>query len=414
MTAEIKRPVYAYGALVENTCENCNTTELPDATQLPKIQKLPDPFTKIDNKRITKKSEWSCRRHEILNQAMKYIYGDKPVHPEVVTGTVTQKKVTVHVEDKGKSIDFSAEIVLPSTGQGPFPAIINVGTKGPFGGIGLGESRILNLGVAVIYYDYSKVGKEKQDASAQIRRTDKQGLFYDIYGGKHSAGLLMAWAWGASRLIDVLQKSGGNIIDYQRLGVTGCSRCGKGAFAIGLFDERIALTLPHETSLGGVPAYRIADSKCQENTQNNFNGQEWLSDNFKPFVMNTGKLPIDAHELIATFVPRGLFIMENPAAAQMCAPGGNMAVQGGVEVYKALGAEKNLSYNSKTPNGTSHCTYTDNFTEPLVQNITRFLKHENAETGKIEAGATFSRTDWIDWTTPTLDNDTDIYEDCRL
>lgn len=211
-----------------------------------------------------------------------------------------------------------------------------------------------------------------------------------------------------------ITESGGNIIDYQRLGVTGCSRCGKGAFAIGLFDERIALTLPHETSLGGVPSYRIADSKCQENTQNNFNGQEWLSDNFKPFVMNTGKLPIDAHELIATFVPRGLFIMENPAAAQMCAPGGNMAVQGGVEVYKALGAEKNLSYNSKTPNGTSHCTYTDNFTEPLVQNITRFLKHENAETGKIEAGATFSRTDWIDWTSPTLDNDTDIYEDCRL
>ena len=31
------------------------------------------------------------------------------------------------------------------------------------------------------------------------------------------------------------------------MGVTGCSRFGKGAFVIGAFDQRIALTMPIES-----------------------------------------------------------------------------------------------------------------------------------------------------------------------
>ncbi|MCX7726470.1 MAG: hypothetical protein N2053_06445, partial [Chitinispirillaceae bacterium] len=217
-------------------------------------------------------------------------------------------------------------------------------------------------------------------------------------------------AWGASRIVDVLQEFGGNIIDYRRLGVTGCSRTAKGAFAIALFDERIALALPEETSVGGVPAYRIADAKCPENTTNNFNGQEWLSDNFKPFVNNTSLLPIDAHELIATIAPRGIYIMENPSAIQMCAQGGHIATVAAMEVFKALGCPQNLSYNSNTPTGTGHCSYTSNFTDMLIKNITKFLKHQAAETGGIVPGSgTLNKSDWIDWTTPTLEDDSDLY-----
>jgi len=58
------------------------------------------------------------------------------------------------------------------------------------------------------------------------------------------------------------------------------SRNGKGAFAIGLFDERIALTIPQETSTGGVPAYRIVDVLNTERTDHNYYGLNWLSNNF--------------------------------------------------------------------------------------------------------------------------------------
>lgn len=404
-----KEAVYDFGATVENRCSDCVVPDLPDASTLTaRNSKLPDPFKKISGTRITKKSEWRCRRQEIIKQAEKYIYGEKPLPPEVVTGTVTSTKISVHVEDKGKSIDFTATVKLPTTGKAPYPAIISVGS---FGGVLMGESKILAEGVAIINYDFGKIGAEQQPEGNVDRSKDFTGLFYTIYGGKHSAGLLMAWAWGASRIIDVLQKSGGDVIDYRRLGVTGCSRTAKAAFAIGLFDERMALTLPEETSVVGVPAYRIADAKCPENTDNNFRGQLWLSNNFKPFVKNTSLLPIDAHELVAAFAPRALYSMENPAATQMCAIGGNMSIQGGMDVYKALGAEKNLTYRSDTPSGTGHCSYTSNFTDQLIKNITRFLKHETAETGGIVAGSggTVTRSDWIDWTAPTLEDDTKIY-----
>lgn len=83
----------------------------------------------------------------------------------------------------------------------------------------------------------------------------------------------------------------------------------------------------------------------------------------------------------------------------------------GAEVYKALGCPENISYNSNTPNGTAHCSYAENFTDLLMKNITKFLKHEPAETGEFVAGpGTLNRNDWIDWTVPTLENDTDIYE----
>lgn len=405
-------PVYAYSAAVENTCSDCKVADLPDTNDLTvKNSKLPDPFKKLDGTRISKKSEWRCRRQEILAQAMKYIYGDKPAPPEVVTGTVTNKEITVHVEDLGKKIDFKATIKLPSVGQAPYPAIIGMG-----GGSTVTQ-KASSQGVAVITYTYLELGKEQQPEGNVDRKKDFQGLFYNLYGGKHSAGLLMAWAWGASRMIDVLQKSGSDIIDCRRLAVTGCSRAGKGAFAVGLFDERIALTIPQESSLAGVVAYRVADSKCDEKTKSNFNGQLWFSNDFTKFVMNTSLLPIDANELVATLAPRGFYGIENSSnrpgdmanPKQMCPQGGNMSVQGAAEVYKALGCSQNLSYNS-TPTDIGHCGYSEKYTASLTANLKKFLLHQTGETGEIEAVTVEKTTDWIDWIAPTLIDDTDLYE----
>ncbi|HEY3495065.1 MAG TPA: hypothetical protein VGK73_10285, partial [Polyangiaceae bacterium] len=321
----------------------------------------------------------------------------------------TTTKISVHVEALGKSIDFAADVVLPTTGQAPYPAIINVGAKGGFGGISLGESRILQQGVAVIYYNHGELGQEGQ--AEQSRGDPNPGKFYSIYGGEHSAGLLMSWAWGASRLIDVIQEYGGEVIDAASLGVTGCSRNGKGAFAIGVFDERIALTIPQETSTAGVPAYRIVDVLNTERTDHNYFGLNWLSNDFEPFVYQNGtsnavKLPIDSHSLVGTLAPRGLLVLDNPHQTQMSAPAGHTAVVAGIEVYKALGVEKNVFYHSNVSD-MAHCSYKNEYTEMLGQAITRFLKHEGEEPGRVEPGArgTLNLADWKDWQAPALEDD---------
>jgi len=396
------RPTYADAATVENTSADCEVAELPAAGELPRIDKLPDPFQKLDGTRLTEASQWRCRRQELLKQAEKYIYGDKPAKPENVSGSVTADAVAVDVEQGGTAIHFSAEVVLPSQGTAPFPAIINLGTRS--GGITLGEDFILDQGVAIIFYNHYDLGKEGQPEAS--RGLPNPGLFYDIYGGNHSAGLLMAWAWGASRLLDVLQESGGELIDSNRVGVTGCSRNGKGAFTVGVFDERIALTIPEETSTGGLPAYRIVDATAgAERTSWNFNGLNWLSNDFQPFVENATELPIDSHEMVALVAPRGLLVLDNPHVAQFAASSAHTAVLAGAEVFAALGVARNVSYVSDVANA-QHCAPSKpEYTEALVQNISKFLKHEGEAPGIIRAGATGvgDLASWRDWQTPTLE-----------
>jgi hypothetical protein len=401
-TRSAQRAVSAHAAKVEDTASDCVVPSLPEPAQLPRHDKLPDPFTRLDGTRITKKSEWRCRRQELRAQAQKYIYGQKPPRPAHVSGSVTRSELAVDVEHEGKRIHFSAEVVLPE-GKGPFPAIINLGPRNSFGGTRLGESFILQQGVALLYYNHNELGKEgKPEAS---RGLPNPGLFYDLYGGNHSAGLLMAWAWGASRLLDVLQQAGGEIIDPARIGVTGCSRNGKGAFTVGAFDERIALTIPQETSTAGLPSYRIVDTlEGAERTNYNFFGLNWLSNDFRPFVENASQLPIDSHEIVALVAPRGLLVLDNPHIAQFAATAAHTAVLAGAEVYRALGAGDNISYISDVANE-KHCAVgKPEYEQPLIQSIATFLKHERPATGVIRAGAkgTGQLADWRDWQTRVL------------
>jgi glucuronyl esterase-like protein len=398
------RPAYAYAATVENLGADCEVSELAEPGQLPRLAKLPDPFQRLDGTRLTRQSEWRCRRQELLKQAEKYIYGQKPSKPEKVSGSVSNDTLSVDVEQGGTRIHFSAEVVLPSQGTGPFPAIINLGARSALGGITLGESFILDQGVAIIFYNHYDLGREgKPEAS---RGLPNPGLFYDLYGGDHSAGLLMAWAWGASRLLDVLQGSGGNVIDPERVGVTGCSRNGKGAFAVGVFDERIALTIPQETSTGGLPAYRIVDvTNGAERTNWNYYGLNWLGNDFLPFVENAGQLPIDSHEMVAMVAPRGLLVLDNPHVAQFAASAAHTAVLAGAEVYAALGAPGNVSYVSDVLSKV-HCeSGKPEYRQALTQSIAKFLKHQGEAPGILRAGATGTGdlSQWRDWQTPILE-----------
>jgi hypothetical protein len=47
------------------------------------------------------------------------------------------------------------------------------------------------------------------------------------------------------------------------------------------------------------------------------------------------------------------------------------------------------------------------YTDLLIRNIKRFLKHETAKTGDIlvGSGGSLKMSDWKDWTSPTLTDD---------
>ncbi|MCD0444153.1 cellulose-binding domain-containing protein [Glycomyces sp. A-F 0318] len=351
---------------------------------------LPDPFTKIDGSRVTTREQWECRRSEIKELAERTIYGDKPEAPDSVTGTVTSSRITVNVSEGGRSASFSATVQLPG-GSGPFPAVI------VYGGFGADTNTILSSGAAVVNFDPGSVGAEGTS------RNNKQGAFYTLYGASSSTGILMAQAWGVSRIIDVIEQSGGSVLNTST-GVTGCSRYGKGAFVAGAFDQRIDLTMPIESGTGGAPAMRsIAQEGGSQPLSSAYGEQPWLGDAFNAYTSNPNGLPVDTHEMVGMVAPRGLFIMENPHVEWLGARSGAVAALGGAEVYKALGAEDNISYHSNVSDGT-HCATRSEWRTPLQQSISTFLKGSGNPPGVINMHSSKSAnlSQWRNWTTPTL------------
>lgn len=375
---------------VEDEGANCSVPGLPDAGSLPTNAKLPNPFKRLDGTRITTTGDWTCRREEIKKEAEKFVYGAKPARPQSVSGTVTSTNITVNVSNQGTSASFSASVSLPS-GTGPFPAVVVLG------GLGADTTTIKAAGAAIINYDPYAVGKEGTP------RTNKQGAFYSIYGSTSPTGLLMAWAWGVSRIIDVIEQSGGTILKADATAVTGCSRFGKGAFVIGAFDQRIALTMPIESGSAGVPIFRGIPGEGAQSLSSAYGEQPWLGDAFGSFTGSPARLPVDTHEMVAMVAPRGLFIMDNPHIVNLGPKSGSVAALGGAEVYKALGAGDNITYWSDIQDG-NHCAIRPEWKTPLTQSIQKFLVKTGNAAGSfhISSQASGRLSDWIDWTTPVL------------
>jgi hypothetical protein len=382
--------VQVAAAGVEDEGANCSIPSLPDAGSLPTNAKLPDPFKKLDGTRITSTGDWTCRREEIKKLSEKFVYGEKPAQPQTVSGTVSSTNITVNVSNQGKSASFSASVSLPS-GTGPFPAVIVLG------GLGADTATIKAAGAAIINYDPYAVGKEGTP------RTNKQGAFYSLYGSSSPTGLLMAWSWGVSRIIDVIEQSGGSILKADATAVTGCSRFGKGAFVIGAFDQRIALTMPIESGSAGVPIFRGIPGEGAQSLSSAYGEQPWLGDAFGSFTSSPNRLPVDTHEMVAMVAPRGLFIMDNPHIVNLGPKSGSVAALGGTEVYKALGAGSNITYWSDIQDG-NHCAIRPEWKTPLTQNIQKYLTKTGSAAGSfhISSSAAGRLSDWIDWTTPTL------------
>lgn len=196
----------------------------------PVANALNDPFTFLGGSKVTSKAEWTCRQAEISQLLQKYELGTMPPKPSSVKASFSGSTLSITVSEGGKSISFSVTINNRPSGGSPGPGIINYGS---FGGLPIPS------GVATINFNNDEIAEQQSGSSRG------KGKFYDLYGSGHSAGALMAWAWGVGRIIDALELTKAQTnIDPARIGVTGCSRNGKGAMVAGAFEPRIALTLP--------------------------------------------------------------------------------------------------------------------------------------------------------------------------
>ena len=372
---------------------------MPPFSSLPENTYLPDPFRFMSGSRMTTIDQWPCRRMEIAELVEEFELGYKQETPySATTGDFnsTLNRLAVTVNDNGTQISFNCYITYPSTGSAPYPAMIGCGFSS------LDNVALSNMGVAVISFPSDEIGQENGGSSRGV------GKFYDMYGSGHSAGALMAWAWGMDRMIDAIEKTPAANIDPNRLGVTGCSRWGKGALVCGAYDERIKLTIPQESGSGGAASWRVSDwqgsngesvqTLCQLVTEN-----VWMRANFNQFCGHTNKLPFDHHEIEGLCAPRALLVIENSSMAWL----GNVSTwtTGNVahKIWEALGIPDVMGYSSV--GGHNHCQFPASQLPELTAYVQKFLVGGGvADTNvmKCDGGIIYNESQWVNWSVPNL------------
>lgn len=348
---------------------------------------LPDPFTKWDGSQVQSSADWRCRRRELVVEVEKRILGEKAPPPHLIGGTVdgsvSNSSYSVEVTNPGGNASFDGSITIPAGGSAPYPAVILIG------GLNSLNSDVLSSeGVATISYDNYEIASE---ASGNFTT----GKYYDAnpdYEGNTSA--LVAWAWGVSRIIDMLEKNPG-VIDPTRLAVHGCSRLGKAAFVIGAFDQRIALGLPLEPGTGG-PAPLRALPVLGGQSLSGANGEaSW----FGPMSGSySSSMPVDMSDVAAMYAPRGLLMMDNPHIDHLSYKANFLGVAAARKVFEAMGAEDGAWYLGSSGNG-DHCAVRSEYGEPLRAMIKKFLKGDStATTGGLDTHAKHGNIDVEGWT----------------
>lgn len=394
-------PVNQSGFPTVGACSTSLTT-LPELGALVANPLLPDPFQLLGGSRVRTKTEWACRRAELKALAEKYVYGVKPPKPSSVSAVPMGNKLVITCTEGMQSITFSVTVSKPSSAAGPAPAIIGL-SGSSLGGV--------PSGIGSITFDNSALGQQ-----ANLLSRNK-GLFFDLYGtAVAGTSACMAWAWGVSRIIDALEQVDMGI-NPERLGVTGCSRNGKGALVAGVWDDRIALALPEESGSGGVSAWRVAEQENQEQlagggvqTAREIVGENvWLATAFEAFAKgDLTKLPLDQHSVIAIRAPLPILIIENSSqlwlGPKSCYAGGRAAAR----VWAALGRPDTIGFSQYGDGG--HCAFQTQSSGPHVTAFCRrfLLDDESANTASVgvcsdgKNGAGEGYDAWVDWVTPEL------------
>lgn len=307
---------------------------------------FPDPFLKPDGSRVETKEEWELQRQYIKAMLAHYQYGDMPPTPknvvvketlseEIYDGIAQRKLYTLTVNRKGKSLDFHFGLIKPA-GTGPFPVVIK--NDRSINDIP-DEINLEAIKRGYVMCQYIRTDLSMDDNNVELTRS---GGVFPLYP-EYDWGTIAAWAWGYRLIIDYFESL--DFVDIEKIVVTGHSRGGKTAFCGGIYDERIAITAPNSSGLGGTASHRYFELGQNEQTIGHAslaNAHWWTPEYFK-LVGFESRIPFDAHFGKAVVAPRAFF---NAHALQdyWANPfGTHLTSEAAKKVYAWLGAEDNIA-----------------------------------------------------------------------
>jgi len=356
--------------------------------------KLPDVLRLNDGKEVKTPAQWKVRRKQIQAMFAQDVYGKYPAHIPKVTWKVdgvekmtvagvpaVVKHITGHVDNSSYpaiTVDIHADVVTPASAQGKrVPVIIGGGTLHPFHFPANFRPRpgqvVHMIAMPPNAPDSSKLLLQKgwgfvSRNSTEVQADNGAGLDKGIIGLVNKGqprklddwGVLRAWAWGDSRIMDYLETD--RDVDARKVGVMGHSRGGKAALVSLADDPRFAIGYISSSGKGGAALYRRNYGETMGNVcaPSEF---DWFAGNFLKYCAvgaSANDMPVDSHEFIALVAPRAIFISGGalltdpkyvPGDAWQDAQGMFMAAVAASPVWNLLGA-KGLGTKTFPPMGT--------------------------------------------------------------
>ncbi|MBP5612370.1 MAG: hypothetical protein J6X20_06590, partial [Bacteroidales bacterium] len=286
----------------------------------------PDPFTTFDGRRVKNARMWyKVRRPELREEFEREVYGRIPAEVPPVAWQVTREYeaevggIPVMVRQLQGTVDNSvcpsvevniqAQVMWQTGTAGPLPVITDfsygLGLPMSWGGSVSWQQQVLERGWAAAQILPNSV----QPDSGHGLRSGIIGLCNrGEYRKPDDWGVLRAWGWGVSKLIDYFESD--DLFDAGKVAIEGVSRYGKAALVTMAFDERVAAAMVCSSGRAGAPPWRRDCGETLDNTCA-WDSYHWVAGNmikYSDVNRSWDDLRVDQHELIGLCAPRPVFI----------------------------------------------------------------------------------------------------------
>ena len=311
---------------------------------LPVPENVPELMTTFSGEKVTTREAWEkVRKPEIRKFFLESMYGVRPAaaeHPDVsfepsepdkvmLDGKALRKRTRITYRGPYGTNSFVVTAFIPQTGR-PAPSFVLICNRDPKKNLDPERNvksgfwpveQLVDRGYAAIAFFNGDVAKETYNPATAFlngvfpcyeRPEDREDM---------SWGVLSAWAWGASRVMDWIETE--PLLDAKHVGVVGHSRGGKTSLLAGATDERFAMTCVNCSGCGGAKLAHI-DLPESEYYAIFLSSRVtyWFCGRYQRVFMNCDRpirradawgqllkpIPVDQHEWAALVAPRLLAI----------------------------------------------------------------------------------------------------------
>lgn len=286
----------------------------------------PDPFTTFSGKKVKNARMWyKVRRPEIKEVFEREVYGRIPENVPNVDWQIAREydaklaDMDIVIRELRGIVDNSsypeieveiqAQVMWRKDAAENLPVVVDfsymLGMPMSWGGAISWQQQVLERGWAAAQILPNTV----QPDSGHGLRSGIIGLCNKgEYRKPDDWGVLRAWGWGVSKLIDYFETD--NRFAADKVAVEGVSRYGKAALVTMAFDERVATAMVCSSGRAGAGAWRRNCGETCDNTTA-WDSYHWVAGNmikYSDVNRSWDDLPVDQHELIGMCAPRPIFI----------------------------------------------------------------------------------------------------------